>query len=155
MRTTTASTNTGYPPRRSVRRKRRPPPWITPHLRALENQAITRPWDGVKIKIKINTNFNRTDIVDVASRKVLTHRVAITLDLCHAREVMDQALTMYGTPEVVDADQDSQFTGKKFTGVVLAAGCKLSMDGRGAWRDNVFLDRLWPSVKYKRVYLNA
>jgi hypothetical protein len=61
----------------------------------------------------------------------------------------------YGTPEIVNTDQGSQFTAEEFTSVVLAHGCKLSMDGRGAWRDNVFVERLWRSVKYERVYLKA
>ncbi len=96
-----------------------------------------------------------TAVVDVASRRVLAHRVAITLEAIHAKEVIEQALARYGTPEIVNTDQGSQFTAEEFTAVVLAAGCKLSMDGRGAWRDNVFVERLWRSVKYERVYLKA
>ena len=96
-----------------------------------------------------------TAVVDVASRKVLAHKVAITLEACHAREVIEQALMRYGTPDIVNTDQGSQFTATEFTDVVLAKGCKLSMDGRGAWRDNVFVERLWRSVKYERVYLRA
>ncbi len=96
-----------------------------------------------------------TAVVDVASRKVLAHRVAITLEACHAREVIEQALAKYGTPEIVNTDQGSQFTAEEFTSVVLGAGCKPSMDGRGAWRDNVFVERVWRSVKYERVYLKA
>src|SRR5665647_729520 len=96
-----------------------------------------------------------TAVVDVASRKVLAHKVAITLEACHAREVIEQALMRYGTPDIVNTDQGSQFTATEFTDVVLAKGCKLSMDGRGAWRDNVFVERLWRSVKYERVYLRV
>jgi putative transposase len=96
-----------------------------------------------------------TAVVDVASRRVLAHRVAITLEAIHAKEVIEQALAQHGTPEIVNTDQGSQFTAEEFTSVVLAAGCKLSMDGRGAWRDNVFVERLWRSVKYERVYLKA
>jgi putative transposase len=96
-----------------------------------------------------------TAVVDVASRKVLAHRVAITLEAIHAKEVIEQALAHYGAPEIVNTDQGSQFTAEEFTDVVLAAGCKLSMDGRGAWRDNVFVERVWRSVKYERVYLHA
>jgi putative transposase len=96
-----------------------------------------------------------TAVVDVASRKVLAHKVAITLEACHAREVIEQAFMRYGTPDIVNTDQGSQFTATEFTDVVLAKGCKLSMDGRGAWRDNVFVERLWRSVKYERVYLRA
>jgi putative transposase len=96
-----------------------------------------------------------TAVVDVASRKVLAHKVAITLEAVHATEVIEQAFARHGTPEIVNTDQGSQFTAEEFTQVVLARGCKLSMDGRGAWRDNVFIERLWRSVKYERVYLKA
>jgi putative transposase len=96
-----------------------------------------------------------TAVVDVASRCVLAHKVAITLEAVHAIEVMEQAFARHGTPEIVNTDQGSQFTAEEFTHVVLARGCKLSMDGRGAWRDNVFVERLWRSVKYERVYLKA
>ena len=96
-----------------------------------------------------------TAVVDVASRRVLAHKVAISLEACHAREVIEQAFARYGVPEIVNTDQGSQFTATEFTDVVLARGCKLSMDGRGAWRDNVFVERLWRSVKYERVYLRA
>jgi putative transposase len=96
-----------------------------------------------------------TAVVDVASRKVLAHKVAITLEALHAVQVIEQAFARYGAPEIVNTDQGSQFTAEEFTRVVLARGCKLSMDGRGAWRDNVFVERLWRSVKYERVYLKA
>jgi len=96
-----------------------------------------------------------TAVVDVASRRTLAYKVAITLEACHAREVIEQAFARHGTPEIVNTDQGSQFTAETFTEVVLARGCKLSMDGRGAWRDNVFVERLWRSVKYERVYLKA
>jgi putative transposase len=96
-----------------------------------------------------------TAVVDVASRKVLTHKVAITLEACHAKEVLEQAFAGYGIPEIVNTDQGSQFTAEEFTQTVLARGCKLSMDGKGAWRDNVFVERIWRSAKYERVYLRA
>jgi putative transposase len=96
-----------------------------------------------------------TAVVDVASRRVLAHKVAITLEACHAREVIEQAFARWGTPDIVNADQGSQFTATEFTDVVLAQGCELSMDGRGAGRDNVFVERLWRSVEYERVYLKA
>ena len=96
-----------------------------------------------------------TAVVDVVSRRVLAHKVAITLEAVHAKEVIEQAFARYGVPEIVNTDQGSQFTAEEFTDVVLAKGCRLSMDGRGAWRDNVFVERLWRSVKYERVYLKA
>ena len=96
-----------------------------------------------------------TAVVDVFSRRVLAHKVAITLEACHAKEIIEQALARHGTPEIVNTDQGSQLTAEEFTRVVLQAECRLSMDGRGAWRDNVFVERLWRSVKYERVFLKA
>ena len=137
--------------------KRSPGHKIYPYL--LRTLAITRPnqvWALDTTYIPMAHGFvYLTAVVDVASRKVLAHRVAITLEACHAREVIEQALMRYGTPEIVNTDQGSQFSAEEFTSVVLAAGCKMSMDGRGAWRDNVFVERVWRSVKYERVYLKA
>jgi len=96
-----------------------------------------------------------TAIVDVATRRVMAHKVATTLEACHAREIMQKALARHGTPEIVNTDQGSQFTAQEFTDVVLKSGARLSMDGRGAWRDNVFVERLWRSVKYEHVYKHA
>jgi putative transposase len=96
-----------------------------------------------------------TAVVDVASRRVLAHKVAISLEACHAKEIIERAFTRFGVPQIVNTDQGSQFTASEFTDAVLSRGCKLSMDGRGAWRDNVFVERLWRSVKYERVYLKA
>ena len=96
-----------------------------------------------------------TAIVDVATRRVMAHKVATTLEACHAREIMQQALARHGTPEIVNTDQGSQFTAEEFTDVVLTSGARLSMDGRGAWRDNVFVERMWRSVKYEHVYKHA
>lgn len=96
-----------------------------------------------------------TAVVDVASRRVLAHKVAITLEACHACEVIEQAFARFGLPEIVNTDQGSQFTAEDFTKAVLARGCRLSMDGKGAWRDNVFVERLWRTIKYERVYLRA
>ena len=91
-------------------------------------------------------------VLDVASRKVLAHKVATTLEACHAKEVIEQAFARYGTPAIVNTDQGSQFTAKEFADTVLAQGCQLSMDGRGAWRDNVFMERVWRTLKYEHVY---
>jgi putative transposase len=96
-----------------------------------------------------------TAVVDVASRRVLAHKVAVTLEACHACEVIEQAFTRFGVPEIVNTDQGSQFTAEDFTRAVLSRGCRLSMDGKGAWRDNVFVERLWRTIKYERVYLRA
>jgi len=96
-----------------------------------------------------------TAVVDWASRKVLSSRVAITLESCHAVDVLQEAFTRHGSPEIVNTDQGSQFTADEFVQAVKNNGCKISMDGRGAWRDNVIVERLWKSVKYERVYLYA
>ena len=95
---------------------------------------------------------NLTSVVDVASRRVLAHKGSITLEACHAAEVIKQALARYGTPAIVNTDQESQFTVREFTQVVPGAGCKWSMDGRGLWRNNVLVDWLWRTVKYQHVY---
>lgn len=96
-----------------------------------------------------------TAVVDWASRKVLAAKVAITLETCHAVEVLQEAFARHSKPEIVNTDQGSQFSTQAFVHAVEEQGCKLSMDGRGAWRDNVFVERLWKSVKYERVYLYA
>lgn len=96
-----------------------------------------------------------TAVVDWASRKVLASKIAITLEACHAVDVLQEAFRRHGTPEIVNTDQGSQFTAIEFVTAVKDRGCKLSMDGRGAWRDNVFVERLWKSVKYERAYLHA
>ncbi len=94
-------------------------------------------------------------VVDWASRKVLAAKVTITLEACHAVDVLQEACTRHGTPEIVNTDQGSQFTADEFVRAVHACGCRLSMDGRGAWRDNVFVEQLWRLVKYEEVYLHA
>ncbi|MBP0595877.1 IS3 family transposase [Paraburkholderia sp. LEh10] len=96
-----------------------------------------------------------TAVVDWASRRVLAHRVAITLEAEHAVAVLEEAFARYGQPEIVNTDQGSQFTSDVFTETVLGKGVRLSMDGKGSWRDNVFVERLWRSVKYEEVYLKA
>ncbi|WP_090960182.1 IS3 family transposase [Nitrosospira sp. Nsp18] len=96
-----------------------------------------------------------TAVVAWASRRVLAAKVAITLEACHAVEVLQEAFSRHGRPEIVNTDQGSQFTAHEFLQAVKEQGGKPSMDGRGAWRDNVFVERLWKSVKYERVYLHA
>ena len=96
-----------------------------------------------------------TAVIDWATRKVLAHKVAITLEACHAIDVLNEALANYDAPLIVNTDQGSQFTAHDFVQTVKDNGCQISMDGRGAWRDNVMVERLWRSVKYERVYLKA
>ncbi|NJM44695.1 MAG: IS3 family transposase [Brachymonas sp.] len=91
-------------------------------------------------------------VIDVASRKVLAHKVAMSLEASHAVEVIEQAFKRFGVPQIVNTDQGSQFTAGQFTQAVLKRGCQLSMDGRGAWRDNVFMERVWRTLKYEHVY---
>ncbi|OMZ60541.1 transposase [Burkholderia pseudomallei] len=96
-----------------------------------------------------------TAVVDWSSRKVLAHRVAITLEAVHAVEALEEAFARYGRPDIVNTDQGSQFTANAFTEAVLSRGIRLSMDGKGSWRDNVFVERVWRSIKYEEVYLKA
>jgi putative transposase len=137
--------------------KKKPGNKIYPYL--LRNLTITRAnqvWALDTTYIPMARGFvYLTAVVDVASRRVLTHKVAITLEACHAAEIIEEAFARYGIPDIVNTDQGSQFTADDFTKAVLDKGCKLSMDGRGAWRDNVFVERVWRSVKYERVYLRA
>ena len=94
-------------------------------------------------------------ILDVASRKVLSHRVSNTLttDFCVA--ALEEAIARYGAPEIVNTDQGAQFTSSEWIKVLKDAQIKISMDGKGRWIDNVFIERLWRSVKYEDVYLYA
>jgi len=94
-------------------------------------------------------------IMDWASRKVLSWRLSNTMDAEFCVKALEEALARYGKPEIFNTDQGSQFTGFEFTGVLKDAGIKISMDGKGRWMDNVFIERLWRSLKYECVYLNA
>src|ERR687893_677165 len=94
-------------------------------------------------------------VMDWASRKVLAWRLSNTLDVEFCIEALEEALARYGRPEIVNTDQGSQFTSHDFTGVLLKNEIAISMDGKGAWRDNVVVERLWRSVKYEEVYLKA
>ena len=94
-------------------------------------------------------------VVDWFSRRVLSWRLSITLEADFCVEALEEALAGFGKPEIFNTDQGCQFTSTAFTGVLLANDIKISMDGKGAWRDNVFVERLWKSVKYEEVYLRA
>ena len=94
-------------------------------------------------------------VVDWCSRKVLAHRVSITLETDFCIEAVEEAVARYGKPDIFNTDQGSQFTSEAFTGLLKQHGIRISMDGQGAWRDNVFVERLWKSVKYEEVYLKA
>ena len=94
-------------------------------------------------------------VVDWFSRRILSHRVSITMEADFCIEALEEALARHGKPEIFNTDQGSQFTGAAFTGVLIKNAIAISMDGKGAWRDNVFVERLWRSVKYEEVYLRA
>ena len=94
-------------------------------------------------------------VVDWFSRRVLAWRLSITQEAAFCVEALEDALARHGRPEVFNTDQGSQFTSHAFTGVLLTAGIAISMDGKGSWRDNVFVERLWRSIKYEEVYLRA
>ena len=94
-------------------------------------------------------------ILDLYSRKVLAFRVSNTLATDFCIDALQEALRRYGAPEIFNTDQGSQFTDEAFTAVLVAKGVRISMDGKGRWIDNVFVERLWRSVKYESIYLHA
>ena len=94
-------------------------------------------------------------VVDWFTRRVLSWRLSITMEVEFCIEAVAEALAKYGKPEIFNTDQGSQFTSAAFTGLLLENAIAISMDGRGSWRDNVFVERLWRSVKYEEVYLHA
>ena len=94
-------------------------------------------------------------VMDWASRRVLSWRLSNTLDPSFCTEALEEDLKNFGAPEVFNTDQGSQFTSEVFTEILNAQGIRISMDGKGRWMDNVFIERLWKSVKYEEVYLKA
>ena len=94
-------------------------------------------------------------IMDWHSRKVLSWSLSTTQDTAFCIEALEEALERYGCPEIFNTDQGSQFTSSEWTGVLKSNGIQISMDGKGQWMDNVFVERLWRSLKYECVYLNA
>jgi putative transposase len=94
-------------------------------------------------------------VIDWHTRRVLSWRLSICMEVDFCLEAVEEALAKYGRPEIFNTDQGSQFTSAAFTGLLIKSGVAISMDGKGAWRDNVFVERLWRSVKYEEVYLKA
>jgi putative transposase len=94
-------------------------------------------------------------VMDWFSRRVLAWRVSISMEVDFCLDAVDEALARHGRPEIFNTDQGSQFTSAAFTGLLAENAIRISMDGRGSWRDNVFVERLWRSVKYEEVYLRA
>jgi putative transposase len=94
-------------------------------------------------------------VMDWSTRKVLSWRVSNTIDVDFCIEALEEAMDVFGRPAIFNTDQGSQFTSPRFTELLIAAGVRISMDGRGRWMDNVFIERLWRSLKYECVYLHA
>ena len=94
-------------------------------------------------------------VMDWSTRKVLSWRVSNTMEVDFCIEALEEAMDLFGRPAIFNSDQGSQFTSPRFTEVLIAAGARISMDGRGRWMDNVFIERLWRSLKYECVYLHA
>ncbi|MCK1403879.1 MULTISPECIES: IS3 family transposase [unclassified Bradyrhizobium] len=130
---------------------------IYPYL--LRDLEITRPnhvWAMDITYIPMARGFVYLAVVlDWATRRVLSWRLSITMEAAFCVETLEDALARHGKPEIFNTDQGSQFTDTDFTGLLASNGIAISMDGKGAWRDNVFVERLWRSVKYEEVYLRA
>ena len=137
--------------------QRNPQHKVFPHLlRKLVINRSNQVWALDTTHIRVKKGFvYLTAVVDVHSRRTLAHRTAITLEAIHAVEALAQAFARFGRPDIVNTDQGSQFTAQELVDMVQDHGVKLSMDGRGASRDNVFVERIWRTVKYERVYLRA
>ncbi|HDG9824956.1 TPA: IS3-like element ISKpn11 family transposase [Acinetobacter nosocomialis] len=130
---------------------------IYPYL--LRKLAVTRPnqvWAMDITYVPMARGFvYLCAVVDWFSRRVLSWRLSITMEADFCIEAVEDALARYGKPEIFNTDQGSQFTSIDFTAVLKKAEIAISMDGKGAWRDNVFVERLWRSIKYEEVYLHA
>src|ERR1700675_2259515 len=130
---------------------------IYPYL--LRKLAVTRPdqvWAMDITYIPMARGFvYLAAVVDWFSRRVLAWRLSITMEAAFCVEALEEALAKYGGPEIFNTDHGSQFTSEAFTAVLIANKIAISMDGKGAWRDNVFVERIWKSVKYEEVYLHA
>ena len=130
---------------------------IYPYL--LRNVAITEPnhvWAVDITYIPMQHGFlYLVAVIDWASRAVLAWRLSNTMDTRFCLEALDEALVRYGKPRIFNSDQGSQFTSEAFTGKLIAAGVAISMDGRGRFLDNIFIERLWRSIKYEEVHLKA
>jgi len=130
---------------------------IYPYL--LRGLAVDRPnqvWATDITYIPMARGFvYLTAVVDWFSRRVLAWRLSITMEVEFCVGAVEEALAKYGAPEIFNSDQGSQFTSDAFTGLLMKNGIAISMDGRAAWRDNVFVERIWRSMKYEEVYLHA
>ena len=94
-------------------------------------------------------------VMDWFTRRILAWRLSNTMEASFCVDAVEEALAKYGSPQILNTDQGSQFTGTEFTGMLSSNGIAISMDGKGAWRDNVFVERFWRTIKYEEVYLHA
>jgi putative transposase len=125
-------------------------------LRSLKVSRVNQVWAADITYIPMSRGFLfLVAIIDLFSRRVLAWRLSNTLDTSFCVEALQDALGRYGRPEIFNTDQGSQFTAEEFTSVLLDHDIKISMDGRGRCLDNVFVERLWRSLKYEEVYLYA
>ncbi len=147
---------TAIAPQPGTSRRHRAHP-VFPYL--LRHRTITRPnevWAMDITYIPMARGFvYLAAVMDWASRRVLSWRVSITLDSAFCLEAVAEALARYGRPEIFNTDQGVQFTSAAFTRLLQDQGIAISMDGKGCWRDNIFVERLWRSIKYEEVYLHA
>jgi len=137
--------------------RRHPEHKVYPYL--LRNVAVTHPnqvWAMDITYIPMARGFvYLAAVVDWYSRRVLSWKLSTTMDVHFCLEAVEEALEKHGKPVIMNTDQGTQFTSQAFTGLLKDNGIQISMDGKGAWRDNVFVERLWRSVKYEEVYLHA
>ena len=130
---------------------------IYPYL--LRNLAVTQPnqvWAMDISYIPMARGFvYLAAVVDWFSRKILSWKLSIAMDVSFCLEAVEEALSMNEKPEIFNTDQGSQFTGEAFTGQLKKSNIAISMDGKGCWRDNVFVERIWRTIKYEEVYLRA
>jgi putative transposase len=140
-------------------RTTKPEPGHKIHPYLLRGMEIVRPnqvWAMDITYIPMARGFVYLAVVlDWFSRRVLSWRVSITMEAAFCVETLEDALARHGKPDIFNTDQGSQFTGAAFTGALAGNAIAISMDGKGAWRDNVFVERLWRSVKYEEVYMRA
>jgi putative transposase len=143
--------------RRPRTTKPAPGHWIFPYL--LRDMTVGRPnqvWAADITYIPMARGFVYLVVVlDWFTRRALSWRVSITLDADFCIEAVEEALARHGKPQIFNSDQGSQFTSHDFISLLLKNEIRISMDGKGAWRDNVFVERLWRTIKYEEVYLRA
>jgi putative transposase len=125
-------------------------------LRNVEVTRVNQVWSTDISYIPMKRGFvYLVAVIDWFSRRVLSWKLSIIMDVSFCLEALDEALSKYGKPEIFNTDQGSQFTSEAFTGRLKKEGIAISMDGKGRWCDNVFIERFWRSIKYEEVYLHA